>query len=328
MLVMNITKSSKIRYVIYIILLFILLPVLAYFLYQSTAAELFSGVNNEISSTVKSAAFEQESWVTHTVQLLSTLALVPEIAAGSGDKCSKILTEVNDIYPRYENIGVVKTDGTILCGAKPFTEAVNGKLPAPDHSWFDSVVQNKQFAVGTYQFHPNATTPTLDFGFPILDDNGNLKNIIFAALNLEWVHELFNKESFPADSIAYIIDRQGEILEALPEAAEGEGSVDDEKTERKQFDEGIFAQIEAQKTGTTMAVGVDGINRIYSFTSLDGDKGDVIFVIGTPYTYVYKQALGVAYPIVIVFLMTTLVVVAIEWRLYRKKLLAVIQSNH
>ena len=208
-------------------------------------------------------------------QLLTGLARAPEVRSAEGGRCGALLADLLDRFPDYENFGIADLDGTIVCSAVPF----EGKVSAADRLWFRDAVRTLAFAVGDYQVGRITTQQTLNFGFPVLDGSGRLTSVVFAALSLRTFEEIANLADLPAGSTVIVVDAQGKILSRTPEPERWVGQSIPETQ--------LAAAFRARSDGTAAVPGVDGVDRIYGFTRLQG--GRVSFAVGIPASTAYAD---------------------------------------
>jgi predicted ester cyclase len=153
------------------------------------------------------AAADQGRLIESTRQLLIVLARVPEVS-GDPQTCATFLGGLRAQFPLYANLGVIAPDGVLVCSAVTPPGPVN----LADRSYFRNAIQTEDFAVGEYQTGRVTTEKTLNCGFPILDETGQLRGVVFAALDLTWISE-FSAQAQPADgSVLTVLDRHGTVL--------------------------------------------------------------------------------------------------------------------
>ena len=290
----------KSRFLFFLFFLFISLPVLGIFLFNLTIQNIHDNVNSEIKQSVQVTAFEHQSWIERTNQFLELLSKVPEVTSGDKKSCSNFLSSMLELYPRYVNIALVGTDGVPLCSALPLNNKLNTNV------WFEQTLKNKSFSVGEYQAGTPIQKAALSFGYPILDIKGDVKYVLYADLDLAWINELIGQINLPPQSTVEVIDDTGIIL---AEISNGEyvGKLDAEPL--------ILQKILNEKTGTYDAIGVDGLERIYAFTSLGGNT---FVIIGTPYSYIYAQISKISLPYLIIFFMTSLFLFGIFFKVWKR----------
>lgn len=222
-------------------------------------------VNQEISRVIEIVAFEQEGWITRANQLLQVLAQSDEIKRGDERECSALLSKVNKIYPRYANFGLANLDGDIVCSALPFAPSVNIK----DRLYFKRALLEEKFAVGEYQVGRITKISSINFGLPIKDEAGEIKYVIFAALDLKWIRSLLDRIDLPPDAILTVIDEKGIILARNQEPEKWIG--------KRLSEEDLLQEVLLSKTGVIEGEDIGGEKWLFAFTSLLG--GDGVFAI-------------------------------------------------
>ncbi len=271
----------------YLIFLFILIAALSLFgvYFAGLATDTIVGsVNREISQITKTIAFEQEGWVNRTNQVLAVLSDVPEVKNGDPQKCSEFLFKINQIYPRYDNLGLIETNGNVICSALPFP----GKINVGDKNYFQETLKNGDFSVGEFQVGSITHKRTINFGYPIFDSQNNVKYVLFAALDLDWMKLLFENASFPDGSDLMIVDRNGLILYDNMDMTKWLG--------KKIQATDILQKVLVDRAGTIESYGIDNEKRIYAFTSLSSIDGDIVLIVGIPFSFAKNQALKLIYP--------------------------------
>jgi steroid delta-isomerase-like uncharacterized protein len=165
------------------------------------------------------AAADQGRLIESTRQLLTVLARLPEVQAG-GESCNVLFADLLTQFPRYTNLGVIALNGTATCSGVPAPPNVY----LGDRAYFQQAVQTQAFAVGEYQIGRITNEPALNCGFPILDDNGALVGVVYAALDLDSLGQFAAQARLPEGATLTVLDRSGRVLVRLPEQSEFVGT--------------------------------------------------------------------------------------------------------
>src|SRR6266568_5837270 len=83
------------------------------------------------------AAQEEDKVVGQTRQLLLALAESAPVRFGNARSCKRLLDKEFASYPRYANLGVIKTNGEMLASAL----ASNGMVTPEDREFFQRILQ-------------------------------------------------------------------------------------------------------------------------------------------------------------------------------------------
>jgi len=226
------------------------------------------------------ASSKQEELIEDARHLLIALAQISAVRGRDPVTCSALLANLLKGYTRYANLGAADSAGDIFCSAVPLTAPVN----AADRAWFQRAVQTRDFAVGEYQIGRITGRAVLVFGYPVLDEAGTVQAVVFAPLDLVWLNQLGAEAQLPEGSALTVIDRNGTILARYP---------DPEKWIGQSMPEASIVEVALTHPGegTAEAAGVDGVPRLYAFTSLRGAPIDSLHVsVGIPAQVAFAEA--------------------------------------
>ncbi|HZD10042.1 MAG TPA: cache domain-containing protein, partial [Candidatus Binatia bacterium] len=191
-------------------------------------------------------------------QLLVTLAHLPAVLDLNRAACTALFADLLAQRSSYANLGVIDVHGDIFCSALPTNELYLG-----DRVYFRTALETGDFAIGEYQVGRITHKASVNFGYPVHDDEGGVQAVVFAALDLGWLNQLARQAGLPLGTMLTVIDRNGAILSRYP---------DDGKWIGKPMPESLVLNaIQNQKgNGTTDAPGTDGIPRLFSFAPFGG----------------------------------------------------------
>jgi signal transduction histidine kinase len=218
------------------------------------------------------AADQQNKMVEGARQLLFVLAQMPVIRAQDPAACSAFLSRVKIYNTRFTNILKTDLDGRILCDS--ISSHFSGRVP--DDGFIQHIVETQSFTIGNYVISPTTNQPAIGFGYPILNEQGQVQAVLVAGLALNSLDELFTRSLMPPKSIFALRDRNGTILAHYPDPEKWIG--------RSEPIPQISQAITAKKgEGTIEAIGLDGVPTLYAFASLpSAPSADVYISVGIP----------------------------------------------
>jgi signal transduction histidine kinase len=271
---------SSLRVRLWLLVFLALIPALGLMLYTASEQRRLAAVDAQEDAlrVARLASSSQERLVEGAHQLLVALAQVPEVRSGQVGECNAFLAGLLTRYPLYANFGLADVEGDFFCSALPLSSPVN----IADRAFFRSVLTTGDFAVGEYQLGRVTGKPTLNFGYPLLGDAGQLHAVVVAALDLSWLTHLLAEAQLPEGAVLLVIDRTGTILARYPNPDVWVG--------RSGVDDPLFRFILTQGEGTTELPGVDGVPRLYAFTRLGGAAQAGYVSIGIPQEIAYAPA--------------------------------------
>jgi signal transduction histidine kinase len=224
------------------------------------------------------AANDQDRLTEGARQLLVVLAQLPSVQNQDAVPCSSFLADLLKEYPLYENLGAANLDGDIFCSAVPSATRTN----ISDRSVFQLALQTRDFVVGDYIVARITGRPTLSTAYPVLDQAGEPRGVVFAGIDLAWLDSFVAQAQLPAGSSLSVIDSAGIILTRYP---------DPERWRGTSLPDSLMQPLLAHLELVNEAEGIDGIRRLYGTTSWCCLlAGDVFVRVGIPTAVVYADA--------------------------------------
>ncbi len=224
------------------------------------------------------AANDQERLTEEARQLLIALAQLPSVQNQDAAECNSFLADLLKQYPLYENLGAADLDGDIFCSAVPSATRTN----MSDRPAFQLALETGDFVVGDYIIARITGRPTLGTAYPVLDEAGQPRGVVFAGIDLTWLDSFVAKAQLPEGSSLSIIDSMGIILARYPDPERWRGTA---------MPDSIVQALLAQREVVSEAQGIDGVQRVYGATRLHSlPAGDVFVRVGVPAALVYADA--------------------------------------
>ncbi|MBI3899683.1 MAG: GAF domain-containing protein [Gammaproteobacteria bacterium] len=224
-------------------------------------------------AAVQFAAQQQNQMLAATRQLLITLSQLSELKRPSSTAaCNRMLATLQQSFPLYTNIGVAALDGDIYCNWRALARRIN----IADRSYFRRAVESGDFSVGDYQIGRVTGINAINFGYPVRDERGAVRAIVYAALDLRWLEKFLAATKLPAGSMLTVVDGRGTVLANYPESNRWVG--------KNVADAPLIKTILAHGTDDSAEItGLDGTDRLYAFNVLqDSATGNVYVAVGIP----------------------------------------------
>ena len=232
---------------------------------------------------VKLAARKEDEMIAGTRQLLRAVAESSQVQSARWGNCTKLLRTLFADYPRYANLGVIKTNGDVVASALPLTNTVN----LADRSFFQRALATRDLSIGDYEVGRISGKPSFDLGYPVLDPSGQVQAVVFAALDLDWVNrsDYALQMQLPEGATWTKIDGQGHDPRALSRT----GKVAGGRTSAGAMS--LLKTFLTQKNGVLEAVDPKGSSVFYDFTSTRSAlvAGDVISILSVPRKVLFAE---------------------------------------
>ncbi|MBM2842858.1 MAG: multi-sensor hybrid histidine kinase [Anaerolineales bacterium] len=237
-----------------------------------------------VLQVARSAVREHEALVQGARQLLPALAANHEVLALDGPACSREFADLLTAYPQYAVLGAIGADGLVFCSALPFTPPID----VSDRLYFRTAMASGGFAIGEFQIGRVTGIPSVNFGYPAIDDRGRVVAVVVAALDLKWVNDLAAAADLPSGATLTIFDPNGIVLARFPDPEAWVGRADPEAEVVE------VALLSAGETSTE-ARGLDGVEKVYGIVPLGGEEpaSRVYLTVGIPVDQVFAPVMAV-----------------------------------
>jgi predicted ester cyclase len=234
--------------------------------------QALASARNDTGRLVRLAAAEQGRLIDSTRQLLTVLALLPEVLGGDAQVCGALLADLLTQYPLYANLGVIEPDGELTCSALPVDDPVN----LLDRSYVQRALESRDFAMGEYQIGRVTGRATVNFAYPIIDADDRVREVVYAALDLDALNRFAAGAELPEEATLTVFDNQGTVLIHYPDPEEWIG--------RSIAGTPIVTTIVREANGVTEAPGENGEPHLYAYAPLAGaeSSGGAYMSIAVP----------------------------------------------
>jgi len=230
-------------------------------------ARIYATAEQDGLQLARYAATDQQRHIDDARHLLMIIAQLPQAQSTDIDGCNVFFAELLGHNPEYTNMGVIRPDGSIICSAVPLTESVN----VADRAYFRRAMEVGGFVLGEYQVGRVSGQPSLPVAYPVFGDDGAVRGVVYAAIDLQWLTRLATEIRVPPGTIISLMDSEGTILSRYPDPERYIGK----STRNVQVIREAFARGE----GTTITDGSDGVERTYVVTALpSGDPSQRIYL--------------------------------------------------
>ncbi len=241
--------------------------------HQATAAAI-----EDAQRLTRAIAMEQDQSVLNARNLLQILATLPEIRDDDGDACRARLQAIHAQTVGYINLGVTDARGRLLCAAK------GGGQDFSDRDWYREVVKSPRFVVGHYVIGKISGLPILPAAYPILDEAGTLRRVVWLALDMAWLGETLRRGARTQDAVVNLLDKQGVVLARHPSDPDMVG-----KPHRLGW---LVQAILAGRTeGSGEARPPQGETRLVAFARLDASTEGVYVAVSFSKQHVLREVL-------------------------------------
>lgn len=302
---MRALRSLSLRTYLLLLVLSILLPTAGLLVHTAIVQRTLAAADAKRAAlrTARIADLRQSQLVTATRELLvaTSQLLVPRAAAMH--RCSSLLANLLKTQPYYINLGVASLNGRVLCSAVPLAHPVT----IADRAYFRRALKTGSFAVGNYQIGRITHKGSVIFAIPVPDRQGKPRWVLFAAVDLSWIHRLIAGMPRPRGSTVTVVDARGTVLARQPDSGTRVG---------QSIAGSLLMRIieQAGSEGTVELVGLDRVSNLYGFAPLYiGAHSDLYLIASIPKTVAFAAANRSFYRDLILFVIVALAALSAAW---------------
>ncbi len=236
--------------------------------------------------------------------MLETIAAIPDVADARQPDCKTTFVRILAHDKRFNNLGVVGSNGRLLCSGLPD----NGAMNVPRRNAVRQAFATREFAVGGYAIGQVSDLPEITFAYPMLDPRrGSVTAVAYAAVNMQWLSEVDGSALLPADNSFYLIDGKDRVLVARPDGGTVRGSTLG------------FAHRAAwqgnDEAATFMGRDSQGRTSLYARVRMHGghNESDLYAVVGLPADIIFGPPDKLLYHNLVLFTVLTGLFLLIAW---------------
>jgi signal transduction histidine kinase len=248
------------------------LPLLALFVFRVLEARTgaIADAERRLQTMLKIAADDIAATASGAEQLLAALVHVPAVSRAEPGNCGRLLGSLLKEYRGYANLFVALPTGDVVCSAVPLPTPINIK----DRPYFAEIMQSRRPAFGRATIGRVVKRAILPAAHPILDDKGRVVAIVGASIELATVVERFARKEMGPNLTFTVRGSDGIVLARFPD--------NDKWTGQAHKDSPVTQTIlKTRHAGTTEAIGIDGINRIFGILPVfQGQAAELWLVSG------------------------------------------------
>ncbi len=248
-----------------------LLPVFGFVIVASISHQddKLTQARSDLRTLAQLSSLSTERQVEGARQLLGvTTSGMSLNVTGARAMCSDFLNNIRRTYPNYANVGFLDADGKLLCDA--LSTPAGGSFT--DRAYFQRAIATRSFAVGDYQIGRITGRPSINFGLPMLDSQGVIKGVAFAALDIKHL-SLDAQIAVPPNTSVTVTDHDGTIL--ATDAAQSS------RIGRRYPDAALYSAMKTLPASVIQAKDTHEASRLYAIAPVSGGNQPGLFVVAS-----------------------------------------------
>lgn len=143
-----------------------------------------------------------------TQQVLTALSSSEAVRDGDFQAITALLEKSHAAMPHYSTMVAASPDGFVRACSIP----VALPLDVRQRQWFRRTMESKAFVVDEFIISKSANTASLPYALPVLNQEGEVRLILGAALKLSFFEELFAEKMTSTGGEVYLLDHDDTVL--------------------------------------------------------------------------------------------------------------------
>jgi diguanylate cyclase (GGDEF)-like protein len=242
-----------------------------YYQYRSDNA----AVQKHTVAITDAIAVRAEIALDQTRLILMGIAKRPEIQVMESKLCDTFLVDLHKTLQHYDNFSVFNSEREFVCGT--VNDGPNSLMLTKYFEAYDRMITADDLALSPPVQGITSPKWLVFAAYPVKGAANTLLGAVISPVDLTSVIPVINSASLPAGSIIRLTDSKGLILSNLPDTnLIGE------------YDSGMAELYGKEHSGSSVAVGLDGVERVYAYTRVTGS--DWIVSAGMPTAWVFANS--------------------------------------
>lgn len=140
---------------------------------------------NNLRLTASLVATNQNRITESIRHILTAIVQMPDIGEGRWDRCSRYLSELNQQFTAFANLGIVNSDGYARCHG---LAAAASNVYLGDRSYFIDAIARRSYVMSEFIEGRLSGKPSLIFALPVIHKDKRVSFVAYAALDLtKWL---------------------------------------------------------------------------------------------------------------------------------------------
>src|SRR5581483_4981096 len=122
--------------------------------------------------------------------------------------CNQYVADLTTKIPWIRDISIAGTDGRIKCSTEPLAVGLN----VGERQHFKNALASREFALSDYMINRLNQVPSVVATYPIMTDDGTVKGVVLAVINLRWIGEFAAIAAQKSGASVMLFDGNGTLI--------------------------------------------------------------------------------------------------------------------
>lgn len=260
-------------------------------------------LREQTRAVARFAVAKQENFVKNAEQILATVSQFSFLTSAEHAPFAEVhFINLKKILPEYADFGLIEADGTLFCSAV----LTNSSMNFSNWSCFQRVSRTQRFSVGDFSTNGPTGRETLDFGYPVFNDEGAFTRVCYASLDLTRLKEVIYQIDLPDEAVLTVMDGSGNLIARHPDTGEFQ---EDFMASSPRFQRAL----NNRETIFEMP-GLDGVKRTFGIATVTDGVNDRLWIaIAIPTATLFASVNAALWRNILILAIVALVALAVAY---------------
>jgi diguanylate cyclase (GGDEF)-like protein len=266
---------------------------------EAARAERTKRAHTEVVDLVHRGVEAQREVIYSVRALLQLVSRVYSTVPLEQPGCDQYISDLTTNIPWIRDLSIATPDGRITCSTRSLALGLN----VSDRPHFQNALKSRDFTLSDYMINRINQVPSLVGTFPVIAEDGSVKGVVLAVVNLQWFSDLVTTAAQRSGASVMLLDSAGTLVAASTDQQAFIG--------QRVSDQALTPEILGNDEGALTAPGFDGAQRILAYVRLPWTKARLAISLDEIAVHsVIDRAINVAY---LQFGLFSLFVLLIAW---------------
>ena len=216
---MPIVRTRSLNHRLWVIVGLAVLPLffIALHDYQFQRQAAVRNVDEQVKGMLFAAQQEEAAALDSVRLVFEIMARADNMQRLDPADCSGLSARLLASLNGFANLGAALPDGTVFCSGVP----APGPVTVTDRIWFNGATHSEGISAGEFTTSRISGALSFVFGYPLRDEHGKLRAVMFASLRGDWFARLMSDYKLPDGWQASLITMDGRVLAQHPVPSDG-----------------------------------------------------------------------------------------------------------
>jgi diguanylate cyclase (GGDEF)-like protein len=227
---------------------------------ETARAERTKRAHTEVVDLVHRGVEAQREAIYSVRALLQLVSRVYSTVSLEQPSCNQYISDLTTNIPWIRDLSIATPDGRIQCSTQSLALGLN----VSDRPHFQNALKSRDFTLSDYMINQINQVPSLVGTFPVIAEDGGVKGVVLAVINLQWFSDLATTAAQRSGASVMLLDGGGTLVAASTDQQAFIG--------RHVSDRALTPEILDNDEGALTVQGFDGAQRILAYVRVPWTK--------------------------------------------------------